>query len=153
VYILRASLHVLVRIPRLYSPDPYLSLRNHSPHKLVTRRLARLFLLAETRNAHIYRSTEPRYLPPSTAALPVFQTKLVPRAGGLFATVISMQARPRPSLDTNVSQYASHALRSHSADSGPSSSTTPCDSAASSLVDPFAPLCEDSRDGRLRQFS
>lgn len=42
-----------------------------------------------------------------------------------------MQARPRPSLDTNVSQYVSHALRSQSADSGPSSSTAPCDSAAS----------------------
>ena len=56
-----------------------------------------------------------------------------------------MQARPRPSVDTNVSQYASHPLHPHSADSIPSSSTTPCDSAASYLVDSFSPLHEDSR--------
>lgn len=60
-----------------------------------------------------------------------------------------MQARPRPSLDTNVSQYASHALHLHSADSGPSSSTAPCDSAGSSLVDPFASPREDSRTADL----
>jgi hypothetical protein len=56
-----------------------------------------------------------------------------------------MQARPRPSLDTNMSQYASHAPHPHSADSGLSSSTAPCGSAASALVGDFASLCDDSR--------
>ena len=56
-----------------------------------------------------------------------------------------MQARPRPSLDTNVSQYASHTIPPHSADSGTSSSTAPCDSATSSLADTFASLREDTR--------
>lgn len=60
-----------------------------------------------------------------------------------------MQARPRPSLDTNVSQYASHALQPHSVDSATSSSVGPCDSAASALVDPFASPCEDSRTADL----
>ena len=97
-------------------------------------------------NAHTYRSTELCYLPPSSAALPIFsQPNSVRRVRGLFSTVDTMQARLRPSLDTNVSQYASHPPHQHSVDSGPSSSTTPCDSAASSLVDPFSPLREDSR--------
>ena len=76
----------------------------------------------------------------------VSRPKSFPERRGFFSTV--MQARPRPSLDTNVSQYASHALQPHSVDSGTSgtsSSMGPCDSAASALVDPFASLREDSR--------
>lgn len=77
VYILRASLHVQVRTSRLYSLEttPHLSHRNHSPPGLIIRRLARPFRLAETRKAHIYRSTEPRYLPPSSATLVVFHDR------------------------------------------------------------------------------
>ena len=76
----------------------------------------------------------------------VSRPKSFPELRVFFSTV--MQARPRPSLDTNVSQYASHALQPHSVDSGTSgtsSSMGPCDSAASALVDPFASLREDSR--------
>lgn len=65
-----------------------------------------------------------------------------------------MQARPRPSLDTNVSLYASRALQQpHSVvDSGPLSSTAPSDSAVSALVDPFASLCRDE-DSRTADFA
>lgn len=132
----------------LPSDDLSALLRNHSTSRFVTQHLARLFLFAQTQNAHIYRSTEPHYLPPSNAAHPVTPVVSQPNRSGaprLFSTVNSMQARPRPSLDTNVSQYASHPLQPHSVDSGPSSSTAPCDSATSTLVDPFASFSDDSR--------
>ena len=71
----------------LPSHDPFALFLNHSPQRFVTRPLGCLFLFAETRNAHIYRSTEPRYLPLSSAALPVhprFTTKILPRAPRLL---------------------------------------------------------------------
>ena len=81
----------------------------------------------------------------SPTCTPAFQDQN--RSGGprlLLKTIKAMQARPRPSLDTNVSQYASHALHPHAVDSASSSSTAPCDSAASALLDPFASFCEES---------
>lgn len=142
----------------LPSGDPFALFLNHSPLPsfLGIWRVSSCLLRRETlistllQNLVICRRQSAAH-----PATPAFQDQNRSGAPRLFSNLfqISMQARPRPSLDTNVSQYASRALQQpHLVDSGPSSSTAPSDSAVSTLVDPFASLCRDE-DTRTADFA